>query len=58
MPNYVLRIIASIENETKHNILMHNFQLNETGETTIQRLFSTILAPVFTSWIRIRQNVT
>jgi hypothetical protein len=32
--NYVLRVIASFENET------HNFQLDETGETTIQRVFS------------------
>ncbi len=39
--NYVLRIIASFENETKRNIITRNFQLNETGETTIQMVFYT-----------------
>ncbi len=41
MWNYVLHIIASFENETKCNIITRDFQLNETGETTIQRVFST-----------------
>jgi hypothetical protein len=39
--NYVLRVIASFENETKRNVITRNFQLNETGETTILRVFST-----------------
>jgi hypothetical protein len=40
----MLRVIVSFENETKRNVTMHNFQLNETGEktkTTKQRVFST-----------------
>jgi hypothetical protein len=41
MRNYVLRVIASFVNKTKRNVIKHNFQLNETGETTIQRVFST-----------------
>jgi hypothetical protein len=38
--NYGLRVIASFVNETKRSIITHNFQLNEIGETTIQRVFS------------------
>jgi hypothetical protein len=34
MRNYVLRIIANFENETKLNVITRNFQLNETGEIT------------------------
>jgi hypothetical protein len=41
MRNYVLRIIASFENKTKRNVITGNFQLNETGETTIQNVFYT-----------------
>jgi hypothetical protein len=37
--NYVLRVIASFVNETKLNVITRNFQLNETGETTIQGSF-------------------
>jgi hypothetical protein len=37
--NYVLRVIASFVNETKRNIITRNFQLNETDEITIQRVF-------------------
>ncbi len=40
--NYVLRVIASFENETKRSVITRNFQLNETGETTIQKVFSTV----------------
>jgi hypothetical protein len=40
--NYVLREIASFENETKRNVITHNFQLNKTDETTIQKIFSTL----------------
>jgi hypothetical protein len=40
--NYVLRVIASFENETKRKVITRNFQMNEIGEKTIQRLFSTI----------------
>ncbi len=36
---YVLRVIASFENETKRNVITCNFQLKETGETTTQRVF-------------------
>jgi hypothetical protein len=39
--NYVLRIIASFVNEMKRNVITRNFRLNETDETTIQRVFST-----------------
>ncbi len=39
--NYVLRVIASFVNKTKRNVITRNFQLNETGETTTQRVFST-----------------
>jgi hypothetical protein len=55
--NYVLLILASFENKTKSNIITGHFQLNETGKTTIQRVFLTIETPAFTSWIRIRQVV-
>ncbi len=37
----MLHVIASFVNETKRNVITRNFQLNETGETTIQRVFST-----------------
>ncbi len=40
MQNYVLRVIASFENKTKRNVITRNFQLNETGKTTWQRVFS------------------
>jgi hypothetical protein len=40
--NYVLREIASSKNETKRKVITPNFQLNETSETTMQRVFSTI----------------
>ncbi len=39
--NYVLRIIASFKNKTKRNVITRNCQLNETGETNIQKVFST-----------------
>jgi hypothetical protein len=39
--NNVLRIIASFIKETKRNVITRNFQLNETGEKTMQRVFST-----------------
>jgi hypothetical protein len=39
--NYVLCVIASFENETKRNVITCNFQLNETDETTTQRVFDT-----------------
>jgi hypothetical protein len=42
--NYVLRVIASFENETKRNVITRNFQLNETSKTTIQRVFSTFIS--------------
>jgi hypothetical protein len=38
---YVLSVIASFENVTKRNVTTRNFQLNETGETAIQRIFYT-----------------
>jgi hypothetical protein len=41
MRNYVLRVIESFVNELKRNVITHIFWLNETGETTIQRVFST-----------------
>ncbi len=41
----MLRVRASFVNETKRNVITRNFQLNETGETTIQRVFSTIKSP-------------
>ncbi len=37
----MLCVIASFENEIKRNVITSNFQLNETGETTIQRVFYT-----------------
>ncbi len=37
----MLNVIASFDYETKHYVISRNFQLNETGETTIQRVFST-----------------
>jgi hypothetical protein len=40
--NHVLRVIASFENE--RDVIMRNFQLNETGETAIQRVFSTFIS--------------
>jgi hypothetical protein len=40
--NYVLCVIATFDNEMKRNIITRNFQLNKTGETTIQRVFYTI----------------
>jgi hypothetical protein len=58
MRNYVLRVIASFENETKRNVITCNFQLNETGETTIKGYFPQYKPPIFTSWIGIRHNVT
>jgi hypothetical protein len=43
MQKYVLRVIASFEDEMKRNVITRNFQLNETGATTIQRVFYTSL---------------
>ncbi len=40
--NYMLRVIASFENETKCKVITNNFPLNET-----ERVFSTILNPCF-----------
>ncbi len=47
--NYMLRLIASFVNETKRKVITRNFQLKETGETTIQRAFPH-LNPCFQVW--------
>jgi hypothetical protein len=54
--NYVLRVIASFVNETKRNVIMRNFQLNETGETTIQRVFSTFKS-LFSSRVSVTRKL-
>ncbi len=55
MRNNMLRLTACFENKTKRKVITRNFQMNETSETTIQMVFSTIQTPAFTSWIRMRQ---
>jgi hypothetical protein len=42
----------------KRNVTTRNFQLNETGETTIKGYFPQYKPPIFTSSIQIRYNVT
>ncbi len=37
--NYMLRIIASFENEMKHKVIMHNVQLNETAKQPYKGYF-------------------
>jgi hypothetical protein len=55
--NYVLRVIARYDNETKHNVITRNFQLNETGETTIQRIFSTFKSLFLPSTSRVSNRI-
>jgi hypothetical protein len=53
----VLRVIASYDNETKHNEITRNFQLKETGETTIQRVFSTFKSLFLPSTSRVANRI-
>ncbi len=42
----------------KRNIITRNFQLNVTAEITVKGYFPQYKPPIFTSCIRIRDNVT